>query len=89
MIVSKGKLKSKMLEYFREVERTGEPLIVTDHGRQVLEVRPLARKKLSMSEALEWYRGGGTFVQKCTDEELMSAGENWEKLSDDTDFESL
>jgi antitoxin (DNA-binding transcriptional repressor) of toxin-antitoxin stability system len=89
MVISKGKLKSKMLEYFREVERTGEPLIVTDHGRHVLEVRPVARKKLSMSEALEWYRMGGTFVQKCTDEELMSAGENWEKFSEDTDFESL
>ena len=39
--VSKGKLKGKMLEYFREVERSGESLIVTDHGREVLEVRPL------------------------------------------------
>ena len=87
--MSKGKLKSKMLEYFREVERTGEPLIVTDHGREVLEVRPVVQRKRSMSEALEWYRMGGTFVQKCTDEELMSAGENWEKFSDDTDFESL
>ena len=37
----RGKLKSKMLEYFREVERTSEPLIVTDYGRQVLEVRPV------------------------------------------------
>lgn len=43
MVISKGKLKAKMLEYFREVERTGEPLIVTDHGREVLEVRPLAQ----------------------------------------------
>lgn len=41
MVVSKGKLKAKMLEYFREVERTGEPLIVTDHGRSVLEIRPV------------------------------------------------
>jgi antitoxin (DNA-binding transcriptional repressor) of toxin-antitoxin stability system len=38
--VSKGKLQARMLEYFREVEATGEPLIVTDHGREVLEVRP-------------------------------------------------
>ncbi len=42
MVVSKGKLKSKMLAYFREVERTGEPLIVTDHGREVLEIRPVS-----------------------------------------------
>ncbi|MFT4589551.1 MAG: antitoxin (DNA-binding transcriptional repressor) of toxin-antitoxin stability system, partial [Limisphaerales bacterium] len=33
--VSKGKLKAKMLEYFREVEATGETLVVTDHGREV------------------------------------------------------
>jgi hypothetical protein len=42
--VSKGKLKAKMLEYFREVEATGEPLMVTDHGREVLEVRPATPK---------------------------------------------
>ena len=52
MIVSKGKLKSKMLEYFREVERTGEPLIVTDHGREVLEVRPLVPQMNSKAEIL-------------------------------------
>lgn len=38
--VSKSKLKAKMLEYFRKVEETGEPLIVTNHGKPVLEVRP-------------------------------------------------
>ena len=43
MVISKGKLKAKMLEHFREVERTGEPLIVTDYGRKVLEVRPVAQ----------------------------------------------
>ncbi len=42
--VSKGKLKGKMLEYFRQVEPTGEPLIVTDRGREVLEVRPVLTK---------------------------------------------
>ena len=44
MVVSKGKLKGKMLEYFRQVEATGEPLIVTDHGREVLEIRALKPK---------------------------------------------
>jgi len=52
MIFSKGKLKSKMLEYFREVERTGEPLIVTDHGREVLEVRPLVPQMNSKADIL-------------------------------------
>lgn len=37
--VSKSMLKAKALEYFREVETTGEPLIVTDHGKAKLEIR--------------------------------------------------
>ena len=44
--VSKGKLKAKMLEYFREVESSGETLIVTNNNVPVLEVRPI-KKKLS------------------------------------------
>lgn len=43
--VSKGKLKAQMLAYFREVEATGEPLIVTEHGRAALEVRPATPKR--------------------------------------------
>lgn len=43
-IVQKGKLKGKMLEYFRQVEETGATLIVTDHGREVLEIRALTAK---------------------------------------------
>jgi len=42
--VSKGVLKAKMLEYFREVEQTGEELIVTDNNRPVLKVVPLRHR---------------------------------------------
>ena len=42
--VSKDKLKADMLRYFREVETTGEPLMVTDQGREVLEVRPVKKR---------------------------------------------
>jgi prevent-host-death family protein len=38
--ISKSKFKARALEYFREVERTGRPLIVTDHGRPVLKIVP-------------------------------------------------
>ncbi|CAG9181447.1 hypothetical protein LMG23992_04508 [Cupriavidus laharis] len=38
--VSKTEFKAKALEYFRQVEASGEHLIVTDHGRPTLEVRP-------------------------------------------------
>jgi prevent-host-death family protein len=38
--VSKSKFKARALEYFREVERTGRALIVTDRGRPVLKIVP-------------------------------------------------
>jgi len=38
--ISKSKFKARALEYFREVERTGRALVVTDHGRPVLKIVP-------------------------------------------------
>jgi antitoxin (DNA-binding transcriptional repressor) of toxin-antitoxin stability system len=38
--VSKSEFKAKALELFRLVETSGTSLIVTDHGKPVLEVRP-------------------------------------------------
>jgi antitoxin (DNA-binding transcriptional repressor) of toxin-antitoxin stability system len=43
--VSKGVLKSRMLEYFRTVEKTGEELVVTDHRVPVLKVTPYKTRK--------------------------------------------
>jgi antitoxin (DNA-binding transcriptional repressor) of toxin-antitoxin stability system len=40
--ISKGKLKARMLEVFREIEQSGDKLIVTDNGKPVLLVQPLA-----------------------------------------------
>ena len=45
LTVSKSGLKARMLEYFRQVEQTGEPLIVTSHGKPVLKVVPLQPKR--------------------------------------------
>lgn len=45
LMVSKGELKKKMLAYFRDVERTGEELVVTDNRVPVLRVSPLALKQ--------------------------------------------
>jgi prevent-host-death family protein len=36
--VSKSRFKAKALEYFREVERTGQDIVITDKGRPVLRV---------------------------------------------------
>jgi antitoxin (DNA-binding transcriptional repressor) of toxin-antitoxin stability system len=38
--VSKSEFKARALEFFRQVEASGESVIVTDHGRPTLEVRP-------------------------------------------------
>lgn len=84
--VSKGKLKTEMLEYFREVERTGEPLLVTDHGRAVLEVRPVGKPKvITAAEVLARYRAGTIPQDEISEEELMKPLplEDWEVLRED------
>jgi antitoxin (DNA-binding transcriptional repressor) of toxin-antitoxin stability system len=37
--LSKSRFKPRVLEYLRQVEHSGEPIIVTDHGRPVIEIR--------------------------------------------------
>jgi antitoxin (DNA-binding transcriptional repressor) of toxin-antitoxin stability system len=47
--VSKSQFKARALEFFREVEASGQPVIVTDHGQPKLEIRryqPPDRKPL-------------------------------------------
>ena len=39
-LVSKSEFKAKALEFFRLVESSGRSVIVTDHGKPALEVRP-------------------------------------------------
>lgn len=49
--VSKSQFKAKALEFFRQVEASGESVVVTDHGQPKLEVRPYkphARSPLEM-----------------------------------------
>lgn len=38
--ISKSRFKARALEYFREVERTGRELVITDRGRPVLKLVP-------------------------------------------------
>jgi antitoxin (DNA-binding transcriptional repressor) of toxin-antitoxin stability system len=39
--ISKSKLKSNMLQIFRELEASGGEIIVTDHGRPALLITPI------------------------------------------------
>lgn len=41
-LFSKTEFKARALEVFRQVERTGQPVTITDHGRPTLELRPCA-----------------------------------------------
>ena len=38
--ISKTRFKAQALELFRQVEATGSPLVISDHGRPCLEIRP-------------------------------------------------
>jgi antitoxin (DNA-binding transcriptional repressor) of toxin-antitoxin stability system len=51
--VSKSQFKAHALEYFREVEITGEPLIITDHGKPTLEIRRVIAKDVDALQALK------------------------------------
>jgi antitoxin (DNA-binding transcriptional repressor) of toxin-antitoxin stability system len=42
--ISKSKLKAKMLEIFRQLEASGDELVVTDHGKPVLKIIPIKPK---------------------------------------------
>lgn len=65
--VSKGVLKSHMLEYFREIERTGKELTVTDHGRPVLKIVPLERKPNSTESIFKPYRNQIIYNEDITE----------------------
>ena len=54
--ISKSKLKANLLRIFRQIEESGEELIVTDRGRAVLPIQPIAQKK-SVEEVFADVRG--------------------------------
>lgn len=44
-IISKSKLKPKILEVLRQVEKTGSTVIVTDHGKPSVKITPYIEDK--------------------------------------------
>lgn len=71
--VSKSRLKARMLEYFREVENSGEELIVTDNNVPVIRVVPIRKPKL-VSEIFAKFRGEVKYYDDLTKPTL----EEWE-----------
>lgn len=40
-ILSKSQFKPRVLAYLRQVQETGEEIVLTDHGRPVLRIQPI------------------------------------------------
>ena len=60
-LISKSQLKAKMLEHFRDVERTGEELVVTSNGKPVLKIVPYSDHR-SAESVFEDIRGNASWV---------------------------
>ena len=60
--ISKVKFKAKMLEIFRQLEASGEELIVTDHDKPVLRIVPI-RQKTTVAELFGDVQGRVTYLE--------------------------
>ena len=76
--VSKSHFKAHALQLFREVEASGEPLVVTDHGRPTLELRPYRPAAPTDPNPLEQLRGS---VLRFDDPFAPVAGNDWDALA--------
>ena len=70
--ISKSRFKAQALELFRQVERTGAPIIITDRGTPVLKVSPYREDAES---ALRVLRGS---VAKYTAPTKPVGEDDWE-----------
>ncbi len=70
--VSKSEFKAKALEIMRQVEQTGEPRVITDHGKPKLLLRKLRGHE---SDPLERLKGS---VLRYEDPTAPVAEEDWE-----------
>lgn len=70
--VSKSQFKAKALELFRQVESSGDAVIVTDHGKPTIEVRRYQKTERSPLEILK-----GSVTEYVDPTEPVGEGE-WE-----------
>jgi antitoxin (DNA-binding transcriptional repressor) of toxin-antitoxin stability system len=72
--VSKSQFKAKALEFFHQIEASRESVIVTDHGKPALEVRPYRGAERNPLDVL---RGSVVRYDNPTD---SVAEDDWEAL---------
>lgn len=70
--VPKSVFKPKAFEYLRMVEEQGEPMIVTDHGRDAVKIEPILPQASSSKDVLK-----GSILRYEAPEEPVGEGE-WE-----------
>ena len=76
--VSKSQFKAQALALFREIETTGEAVVITDHGRPALEVRPYRPAATGSVSPLQELRGSVSHYESPFDPVDES---EWEALA--------
>lgn len=74
--VSKSQFKPKALEYFREIEKTGQPLVITDRGKPALKIVPYSE------DPDAWLRLLRGSVLKYADPTEPVGADDWKVLRD-------
>lgn len=72
--VSKSQFKAKALELFRQVESSGDTVIVTDHGKPTIEVRRYRERERNPLDILK-----GSVTEYVDPTEPVGEGD-WEAL---------
>ena len=72
--VSKSAFKPKALEYFRQIEETGEEMVMTDKGQPVIRIMPFQRRARGSAASL---RGSVRRYERPLD---PVADEDWDVL---------
>jgi antitoxin (DNA-binding transcriptional repressor) of toxin-antitoxin stability system len=82
LTVSKSKLKTHMLQIFRQIEQTGEEVIVTDKKRPVLRIQSIPHGR-RVEELFAPFKGKVVFYEDPNAPVKSGAPENlYEHLED-------
>ncbi len=73
-IISKSQFKPRALQYFREIEKTGKTLVISDRGKPVLKIVPYVENPEETLKALR------NTVIKYKDPTEPVGLEDWEAL---------
>ena len=72
--ISKSKLKAKMLEVFRDIEASGNELIVTDHNKPVLRIVPI-KEKSTVDDLFDSLQGKVVYLEDINSPTVDEWGE--------------